>query len=205
MSWAVRHQGSPRRIENLSVQQVVEGLQDGLWEPTDEVTGPEDAGWTAIEEHPQFAEVVESLEPPEAKVHEDETRLDFNALIDVTLVLLIFFILTTSYQTLEKVMEMPKSSADDPSGVRVVEQERVENFMIMVKARQDSGKPQIWIEEKQVPEERLQAELAKLARQSKKSELLLDASGVDYGTVVKIIDAAAGAHIAQVHFLTRQG
>ena len=46
MSWKIRHEGSPRSIEGLSLQAVVDGLQDGLWEPTDEVMGPQDPQWT---------------------------------------------------------------------------------------------------------------------------------------------------------------
>ena len=37
MSWKIRHEGSPKSMEGLTPAQVVEGLQDGLWEATDEV------------------------------------------------------------------------------------------------------------------------------------------------------------------------
>src|SRR5205823_5338981 len=113
MSWKIRHEGSPRSIDVASLQQVVEGLQDGLWEPTDEVMSPQDKDWVAIENHPQLAEVAMDLEPPAASAHEDETRLDMNPLIDVALVLLIFFILTTSYAALQRMLEMPKMKEDD--------------------------------------------------------------------------------------------
>src|SRR5690348_4356674 len=96
MSWQVRHQGSPKAVPNLSVAQIVQGLRDGVWAPTDEVRGPQDTGWVALEEHPQFAEVVEDLEAPATRDHGDEAHVDMNALIDVTMVLLIFFILTTT-------------------------------------------------------------------------------------------------------------
>src|SRR5262245_19340515 len=113
MSWTVRHQGSPQHVTGLTSQELIEGLQDGLWDSTDEVKGPNDTAWTAIEEHPQFAEVVSHLDPLEIVHEEEPTHLDMNALIDVCLVLLIFFILTTSYQTLEKVLAMPQSKPDD--------------------------------------------------------------------------------------------
>ena len=62
MTWKVRHQGSPQSVEGLTLAQVVEGLQDGLWEPTDEVMGPQDKDWVAIENHPQLAEVAMAVE-----------------------------------------------------------------------------------------------------------------------------------------------
>ncbi len=202
MSWTLRHQGSPQQVPNLTLAQIVEGLQDGSCDVTDEVLGPGDASWSAIEDHPQLAEVVEEMEATPTVVEED-SGLDLNALIDVCLVLLIFFILTTSYEILEKVLQMPKSRSDDPGGVKVVAQEQVDNFMIKVRTRQEAGNTQIWVEEQAVPETELQNVLSRLARQSQKTELLLDAAGVDYGTVIKIIDAAGGAKIEHVHFLVR--
>jgi biopolymer transport protein ExbD len=205
MRWTVRHQGSPQQVEGLTLAQLIEGLQDGLWDSTDEVKGPEDSTWIAIEEHPQLADTVHELDPLEIVHVEEPTHLDMNALIDVCLVLLIFFILTTSYQTLEKVLAMPKSKADDPGAVKVVSQDRVENYMILVKARKEAGKPVIWVEGEKVPEEQLKTVLSREARRAKKQELLLDAAGVDYGTVIQIIDAAGGASIDQVHFLSSPG
>src|SRR4051812_36025306 len=100
MSWQVRHQGSPRVVRNLTLPQIVEGLRDGLWEPTDEVMGPGETRWRPLESHPQLEEIVLALEPPAAAHPPEATSIDMNALIDVCLVLLIFFILTTSYANL---------------------------------------------------------------------------------------------------------
>src|SRR5262245_36028106 len=116
MTYSVRHQGSPQSVPNLTPAQIVEGLQEGMWEPTDEVRGPQDADWVAIEAHPQFAEIAADLEPPPPRVYDDETRLDFNALIDVCLVLLIFFILTTSYATLQKILDAPDVTSEAAKG-----------------------------------------------------------------------------------------
>jgi biopolymer transport protein ExbD len=167
------------------------------------VKGPGDSTWVSIEEHPNLADVVHDLDPLEIVHEEEHTHLDMNALIDVCLVLLFFFILTTSYQTLEKVLAMPQTKADDPGEVKVVAQERVENYMILVKARTEAGKAVVWVEGEKVPEEQLKTVLSREARKAKKQELLLDAAGVDYGTVIKIIDAAGGANIEQVHFLAK--
>ena len=65
MPWHVRAEGAPHSIELPSAQRVLEGLRDGDWEMTDEVRGPGEARWQAIEAHPQFAEAVGDLEQPE--------------------------------------------------------------------------------------------------------------------------------------------
>ena len=74
--WKVRHEGSPKASEGLTYEEALQGLLDGRWEPTDEVMGPQDADWVALENHPQFADVALELEPPVSKPHDDETRLD---------------------------------------------------------------------------------------------------------------------------------
>src|SRR5271156_5476141 len=142
MNWKIRHQGSPRSIEGLTVAQVIEGLRDGQWEPTDKVMGPEDADWGAIENHAQFAETVADYEPPPPPQHEDETRLDMNPLIDVALVLLIFFILTTTYESIRKVLDAPTVRPDSPTAKRrAVDPDEIKKLMIRVEARQVDGKP----------------------------------------------------------------
>src|SRR6266849_9861621 len=120
MSWSVRHEGSPTVIEGLTVEQIADGLREGSWETTDEVRGPGEPEWRALENHPQFAEVAAELEPPIRGESEDETRLDMNPLIDVCLVLLIFFMLTTTYAALQKVLDMPGVDVNKPEGPIVV-------------------------------------------------------------------------------------
>jgi biopolymer transport protein ExbD len=201
MTWKIRHEGSPRSIEGLTAPQVVEGLQDGLWEPTDEVMGPEDTEWTAIESHRDFAEAAADLEPPGAKLHEDETRLDMNPLIDVCLVLLIFFILTTSYAALQKVLDMPGMSAKNIKGAIRRTKEEVAKFTIKVEVREENGQPIYKVEDQPVEPDELTRALSRYVNQTHKTEVLLDAQGVTWGTVIAVQDAARGAAISKVNFL----
>src|SRR5258708_16016416 len=120
MSWTIRHEGSPRSVEGLTAAQVIEGLQEGQWEPTDEVRGPDDGIWLPIENHPQFAELAAEIEPEHLGRREDETRLDMNPLIDVCLVLLIFFILTTTYPPLQKILPIPTLTTQNLNGIPTV-------------------------------------------------------------------------------------
>jgi biopolymer transport protein ExbD len=203
MTWKVRHQGSPRSIEPLTLPEVIEGLQEGQWEPTDEVMGPQDRHWVAIENHPQLAEIAADLEPPATAPPEDETRLDMNPLIDVALVLLIFFILITSYSALQKILEMPTSTPEGPKGPVRVTQAKLDEVAVKVVARKESGKAVIRIEDKVVNEDELEAALRRFVRQTRKTKLVIDAADVEWGTVVAIQDAAQGAGVDGVLFLEK--
>jgi biopolymer transport protein ExbD len=202
MTWRIRHQGSPKSIEGLTLPEIVDGLHDGMWEPTDEVMGPDDLDWKAIENHPQLAEIaldIESAPPPH---HPDETRLDMTPLIDVTLVLLIFFILTTTYAALQKMLDAPGTSNENIKGPPRVSFEEVKRFMIRVQVRQEGGSSVIRVEDQEVRPNELLDTLGQYVRDTRKTELLLDYSrDVPYGVVVSILDAAKGAKVTKVHNL----
>jgi biopolymer transport protein ExbD len=210
MSWKVRHEGSPQFVDGLTPGQIAQGLADGHWEPTDEVMGPQDENWVAIENHPVFAEAALDLEPPPAKPHDDETRLDMTPLIDVCLVLLVFFILTTSYAALQRLIQSPAMAREKINGAPKITQQQVDQFMIKVTARmerreeggQEKDVPVVKVEDKVVPLDGLRAELARYVNDTRKTELLIDHSPrVPHGTIIAIQDAAAGAGIREVHIL----
>ncbi len=196
--WKIRHQGSPAARGDLTLAQIAQGLVDGHWEPTDEVMGPGDATWVAIEEHPQLAEIAADLEPPPPRVYDDETRLDMNALIDVCLVLLIFFILTTSYAVLQKRLEAPGVTGDR-AGPAVVTKEKVAQQMIRVTVRMDNGKAVTRLEDEVVDPARLESELRRFVGSTHKTQLLLEhEDDVPQRAVVEVLDAAKGAGMEKV-------
>jgi biopolymer transport protein ExbD len=201
MTWKVRHQGSPQSVEGLSLAQVVEGLQDGLWEPTDEVMGPGESEWVAIENHPQLAEIAADIEPPPPREYDDETRLDMNPLIDVCLVLLVFFILTTTYAALQNRLEAGDVSTD-PVGRVVVTAEQVKQQMIHVTVKMQDGQPVFRVEEEVVDEDHLLARLKSYVRQTSHTDLLLEHDGdVPHGAVVAVMDAAKGAGMNRIRLV----
>lgn len=132
MSWKVRHEGSPKHVEGLTPEQVLQGLLDMQFEPTDEVQGPGETTWTALENHPQFAEAAAEIEAPPPRVYDDETRLDMNALIDVCLVLLIFFILTTVYASQELLLEAAGSHSEKPGDIREISADKFDDVMALL-------------------------------------------------------------------------
>jgi biopolymer transport protein ExbD len=201
MNWKVRHEGSPRSVDDLSLPQVVEGLRDSLWEPTDEVMGPGDSDWVAIENHPQLAEAAAEVEPPPPRVYDDETRLDMTALIDVTLVLLIFFILTTTYAALQKRMEAPGVSKDKV-GPPVLTKAQVAKQMVHVVVKMRDGKPVVQVEGKPVELDNLIGELQGYVRRTSHNQLLLEHDpDVPHGVVVQIQDDAKGAGMDRVNLV----
>jgi biopolymer transport protein ExbD len=196
--WKVRHQGSPTALSDLTLAQVAEGLTDGRWEPTDEVMGPNDKTWVPIESHPQLEEIAAELEPPPPRHYDDETRLDMNALIDVCLVLLIFFILTTSYAVIQKQLEAPGVSADKV-GPPVITTAKVKEQMILVSVRMEAGKPVVKVEDHVVELIDLESELHNYLKATKKTQLLLQIDDdAPHSVMVAVQDAAKGAGMEKV-------
>jgi biopolymer transport protein ExbD len=199
MSWRIRHEGSPRALEGLTTAQVVEGLQDGLWETTDQVMGESDQSWVALESHPQFAEVAADIEPPPPRHYDDETRLDMNPLIDVCLVLLIFFILTTTYAALQRFLESPSGTMEDLKALPTITPEKLAETTVKVEVRMENKKPIIRVEGQEVDPENLTARLRQFQRESRKTDLFLDiGDDVPYGTEIMIRDRAKGAGFSGV-------
>ena len=123
-----------------------------------------------------------------------------NALIDVTLVLLIFFILTAGYASLPKeIGAPPATTADLPDKPVEVDPKQIEEQMIRVDVNLVDGKPVIKVLGQVVAADRLENELTKRVKATKKTTLLLVADrNVPSGTVVEVLDAAQGAKIEQV-------
>jgi biopolymer transport protein ExbD len=197
ITWQVRHQGSPQSIDGLSLEQVLEGLRDGQWEPTDEVTGPGETSWVPIENHTQLAEIAADMEPPQGKTHDDETRLDMNPLIDVALVLLVFFILTTTYESIRKVIDAPGTTVQ--KGIPKVGAAQASR-MVKIKAFKEDGKTVIEVEGQAVAEKDLERTLSRFINEQR-NEVLIDAKDVEWGTLVAIQDAAKGAGASKGHFI----
>jgi biopolymer transport protein ExbD len=217
MTWQVRHEGSPQVVQGLTLPDIVHGLRDASWEPTDEVMGPGENTWTAIENHPQLAEYADELEPPPSRHGGEATSIDMNALIDVCLVLLIFFILTTTYATaVQKVVPMPSVKSEADSKVRVVRPDEVKKRMIRLQAQRDAAGKSVFRLELQpisvlaedgqtLDGDKLRAALEPYVRgEEGKNEVLLDAQGVSWGMVVAIQDAAKSAGVRTVHHLLKK-
>lgn len=200
--WSIRHQGSPDPVEGVSAEEIVDGVKEGIWEPTDEVMGPNDPDWVSLEEHPVFAGAMAEFEPPPPKHHPDETKLDMNPLIDVALVLLIFFMLTTTYEELRKEFEPPKGERDTKKGV--VTSKELKSLTVRVNCWMDNDKAVYRVEEEMVPESELEAKFKYYKETLGHNKLAMEvAPNVPWKSVVAIQDAASGAKFDEIIRLTR--
>ncbi|MGL4554432.1 MAG: ExbD/TolR family protein, partial [Gemmataceae bacterium] len=200
MKWRVRHEGSPESVER-TLPELERGLADGLWETTDEVQEPGATRWLAFEAHPHFAEACEELEAPPKPAQEAEAHLDMNALIDVTMVLLIFFILTTTMAALQKRIEAP-STKEGKVKVPRMTPKQVEEQAVLVKAAMSGGALAVTVEGKPVTLDRLTAELRKYVTTTTKTSLLLDHDDqVTQDTVIQIQDSALKAGLQKIQFV----
>jgi biopolymer transport protein ExbD len=197
MSWSVRHEGSPTVINGLTVEQIAQGLSEGSWETTDEVRGPADTDWRALENHPQFAELALELEPPPRVEGDDETRLDMNPLIDVCLVLLIFFMLTTSYAAMIKYLDSTQATEDSIKGPPMMTKQKLDEVAIKVDAKVEGDKTVVLVEDKPVEMKELAKTFKSLMHDNaKKTKVWLDLKdNVPYGDYISIVDQAGEAGV----------
>jgi biopolymer transport protein ExbD len=199
-AWLVRKEGAPDAISLPTAAAVLEGLRDGNFDPTDEVKGPADAEWKPIESHPVFEEAALEAEPVPGE-SADETHLDMNPLIDVCLVLLIFFILTITYATLERALEVPEDTQD--KGAQKVEMKDIKDRVFIVTAKMEGEKPVIKMGTKgamkDVPLERVFPEMQDLINSTGRREMVLDIDNfVPWGVETAILDAAKGNKVHNI-------
>jgi biopolymer transport protein ExbD len=189
MSWQIRHEGSPNITGGLTAQKVLEGLHEGVWDLTDEVRGPNDAKWTPLESHPFFEEALAEYEPHTTH-HEDlEEHLDMNPLIDVALVLLIFFILTTSYDALKKVMEMPNLNKTDKGSKPTIVPDTIKKEFVKVDAEMRDKTVVYKVDGQEVPEDKLKTAIEIGVSQGRVKLVLMPQDGVIWDAVIRIIEA----------------
>lgn len=193
--WHVRQEGSPHIIQVESPAEIAQGLRDGIWLPTDEVRGPEDPDWVRLESHPLFEEIAFDLEPTIIKP--DDTHLDMNPLIDVCLVLLIFFILTLTYDSLRRAIEIPPEQAEQ-KGLPTVNLNE-EKGIFKLRAYMEGEEPIILLEGSRVQPEQLVPSMKTLIERTGRKQMYLDVNGdVPWGLLTQIIDAAKGNGVHEI-------
>ena len=195
--WSVRHAGSPEAVDGLTSDDVLDGVKEEVWDPTDEVMGPDDPDWVALEQHPVFAQAMADYEPPPPKHPEDETKLDMNPLIDVALVLLIFFMLTTTYEELRKEFNPPVGDRTKQQGTTT--ESELQKTTVRVSARMEDGRPVFRVEDEVVAEKDLEAKFREYKETLGHNVLAMDVTpDVPWKHVVAIQDAAAGAKFQEI-------
>ena len=199
--WQVRPEGTEIPINLVSSGDVLGGLREGIWRPTDDVKGPNDAAWTTIEAHPLFEEAAIELQPPVPEA--DDSHLDMNPLIDVCLVLLIFFILTITYASLERAIQVPESSQEG-AATKKVDWKDIKDQVFRVTAKMDSETPVILLEKEAVSLDDLEDKMKRVIEKSGRRQMLLDIDGnVPWGIQTAILDAAKGNGVHRILYHPR--
>lgn len=203
-AWLLRLSGDPEPRALDAPEKVLDGLRDGDWEPSDEVRGPGERLWVPIEEHPAFADAVAAMGPRPVEPA-DETTLDMNPLIDVALVLLIFFILTATVATLRRTIDVPPPQTDEAGAP--VPQSAVEDrvFTVMV-TLDEQEKPVVQLEQRVILYDRLVEEFKEVVRVTGRKEMLLKMhNDVTWETEVQIRSAAAAAAVNHIYMPAKKG
>jgi biopolymer transport protein ExbD len=202
-AWLVRLNGDPTPRTLSEANKVLEGIRDGEWEPTDEVRGPADTMWWPIEEHPTFIDAIAEMGPPPPEPP-DETRLDMNPLIDVALVLLVFFILTATYTTLRRTIDVPPPQIDD-TATKLPKKSDIEDRVFNVTVYMDGEKPVVSIEKRVIVFEEVEKELERVVKETGRKEMYFNAADdVTWGITVRIQGAANEAGVRQIHIPNRK-
>ena len=194
--WSVRHAGSDESVDGLTADDVLDGIKEDVWDPSDEIMGPDDPEWVAIEQHPVFARAMADYEPPPPRHADDETRLDMTPVIDVALVLLIFFMLTTAYEEMRK--EFTPPTPETPNHGKTVTDQELKSVAVRVSVRMEGDRPVFRVEDEVVAETDLQAKFEQY-KDAQHDRLAMEVDpAVPWGAVIAIQDAAAGAKFQEI-------
>ena len=125
-----------------------------------------------------------------------------NPLIDVSLVLLIFFILTTTYSSLRRTIELPDAPTDKSKTPKpVVKKDDLKDKIFKVTVTMEEDEVKIKIEEQIVKVDDLEKEFKEVIARTGRREIYLNIDpDTPWGIETKIYDAARGADIRQIYW-----
>ncbi|MBD1574984.1 MULTISPECIES: ExbD/TolR family protein [Vibrio] len=129
------------------------------------------------------------VRPTKAK---EEAQVDLTSMLDIVFIMLIFFIVTSSFVH-ESGMEVNRPAASHSTS------QSNSGIFVAVTAAND-----VYIDKRRVDVERVQATLEKLMMDDPQASLVIQADKHAYnGTVVEVMDAAKGAGINKIAIATQ--
>ncbi len=129
------------------------------------------------------------VRPTKAK---EEAQVDLTSMLDIVFIMLIFFIVTSSFVH-ESGVEVNRPQASHATS------QKDASIFVAITAGND-----VFIDKRRVDVERVQATLEKLALDKPDASLVIQADKHSYnGTVVSVMDAAKGAGIVNVALATQ--
>lgn len=154
-----------------------------------------------MSEHDQ-AMSVEELDPHAGRIARDDGELDLTPMVDVTFLLLIFFMVTAAF-ALQKSLDVPPMG-DDSAAPRSVQD--LERDSIVIRIDGDNvfwvGAPK-WETEQRAPSvQEMQVKLRE-ARDGGPPKLLVQAHGdARHGRVISALDAGSGVGMESISLMT---
>ena len=191
--WNLKHHVTDSKSNLLESIEIKDLIASGLISIDDEIRKEGENAWKTLLDYPEFQEVFSSKSTTK---HEDDDNIDMNALIDVCLVLLVFFILLTSYAKLVQHLESAKTNPDSkiPS---ISTSQADQKTKVVIKT--EAGKTFFYINEQVVESDNLTSALKASARKLKNKDLILYYSDdVPYQAVISIQDAARASDFQQI-------
>jgi len=128
-------------------------------------------------------------------------EMDLTPMVDMTFLLLIFFMITASF-SLQKSLEVPPPSPDQKGAAQTLQSlEDLENRSIIVRITDDNL---ILVDDQPVADRARLAETLQSLRTADRNELVLSAADAAFHeTVVAVIDAANEAGLQKIRLATR--
>ncbi len=191
--WDLRNHDSDSKSILLDSIEIQDLIVSGLISINDEIRKEGETTWKTFLDYPEFDD---TFSIKSSIKHDEDENIDMNALIDVCLVLLVFFILLTSYAKLVQHLEAAKTNPDSkiPS---ITTTQADQKTKVVIKT--EAGKTLFYINEQVVESENLTTALKASALKLKSKDLILFYSDdVPYQAVISIQDAARAADFQQI-------
>ncbi|MCA9093292.1 MAG: biopolymer transporter ExbD [Planctomycetaceae bacterium] len=158
----------------------------------------------AAGDHSPHSQIVMSAEVGPFKVKKrlmDEDGMDLTPMVDVTFLLLIFFMITASF-SMQKTLEFPKPNPQDKGARQTLTIENLQNDSIMIKIDERNA---ITVDETPLAEPALLAEqLTQLRFSTRRTSVAIDAHKDSFHeTVVAVIDASNAAGMENIKLISR--
>jgi biopolymer transport protein ExbD len=196
--WRVRQEDATDPGQVVRFERLAQGIIDGKWTELDQVLGPGDRQWRVIAEHPTLEEYLPRKQVFRGSTAE-EAEMDMTPMIDVVFQLLIFFMIAATY-LVQKTLDMPKPEPSE-EGAAAVTMAELEKNNIIVKISRGG---EITVQGKPTAVGDLVSTLKDAKKTAANAELVLDVDDeVEHELVVKVLDAAGGAQIEKVLFVSR--
>jgi biopolymer transport protein ExbD len=206
MRWQLRVAGTDEVRDGLSTEQIRLALSEGKLRPEEWASRDSGLTWQQISEIDEFSSVVSGSRRRRVRVEEDDDAdMDMTPMIDVTFLLLIFFMVTASFH-LQKGLNFPPSEQSRESTERsqsrglsafsdhlVIEIDARDRFSLKDVAAGDHAPGAFIAADRLVETLKLQSSQRKL-----KKVLVMAHENSSHEAVVLVIDAAGQAGIRDV-------